>query len=1231
MELPGVIYRADWDSSRVRSGLALDQRMIEAHIKKVQGITGSVALGNTLGFATAGLGQLDRFNTRLERTVGLGGRLNQSLDRMSNTFTTGLGIGATLGGLMLLERAFSRSIEKARQFQTAHLAIAATLQSSYKVVGANGQEIGGYQGFQVAKAYGEKFNQEIIRRQARNILVYQEQLGAFQSSVAAGARKGLTPEQVLDLSEQGAVVAKTLGLRGEQIANASRLLMGGGVNVGRSTIGRALGISNQDIARRSGDEFSEYLQSKMKGFKAAEPDFAKSIEGILSTLEAKFDVFFAKVGTKFMAKVSPAIEEFSQAFEGPKAEEFADTLADLFKQIFDSLKMIIDSGALGLIARFLEFLSKWGKDLVIGMVIAKLVVSIGTLGMGLANTVKWLREVSAEAVRTALALNTTGQAAQSAGAATSGAGAAGVAGVAARGARAAGAAGMPPLTAAMQAAAVQNLQMTMGMGGRYWQTPGTGGVSNLKQYAAKYNAALAAEQQAMQASHAGMSASGAYIGPGYTPPVVPSAREMMNKIRADSGLFSKQGLQYAKGTTIGALPRIGMGVMGGALAGQFIQSQTNQMESPVAQSAGNAMATALPLAAGAAMIPGVGLPVAGAILAVVTALKMFNDVLVNTRKKIEEATDAEKEQYKRIKGKTAVPFSEDAESAAAIAPFDDAIKTAEKDLADMKKRQQNKIMEKATGNKFSRFFGIGTKEIKFGDVFNDSMLPQLGGDVEKAQQNLSQLEKLKKARLETISQENMAEDLKARKWVFPGEESISVGKDKSNLFPTLGFGTAYRRDADARYEESLVDTLASAQKELADSGMSAEDIPAALMKIRDRFDKDYNLPLKKLQARLEGLGLGDKSENAAQMAELAYQITEKKIDDLVEVYGGLIDAAGLKSQARAERDVSTMLAGDTERQRAMFGDTPYDRRMTEGRLELYGRQIGRANTMNDALGNRYSAQLGGIYADVASQAGKGTFSSIAEARMYQQAKLQAFQPQMQLDYLGAGRQYNELTRQRDDLRREHPWAQEERKFGIQAAGFNLEKAQLAQSMYAGNTGPQFQDAASAIRWKVDAEAAMKKGFDPEQYEKDYSRIKEIEQAEMESAIRLAEINKQRVEAGDNLLRAENDYQTTLKELTIKIAEASKTYGTLTSDYNNVSKALSNQLQTGSKQPAARVASGVGKAQGGAQGGVTVTNNVDVVIKNEGGKMGMNETEIAQLAAKVKTKIEQECQRANARR
>jgi len=373
------------DLNALRVSLKGAESLVDASMSRIQARINNVSgpmigAGNVRGGVGGAL-----------RTGGNG--LVSSLTGMG-TLSTGLGIGAAVSGMALLEQGFARSIRKAKEFQTATLAIAATLGSIGSWQGANGRPLPQNQQAQRNMWEAEKYRQTILTRSAKNILTFDEQLQSFQSGLASGARKGLKPDQIMKLTEQTAIVAKTLGLRGEQISNASRLLMGGGVNVARSTIGRALGISNADISTRSGPQLERFLQSKMKGFDQMQSKFEGSIEGMVSTLEAKIDVLSARAGAKFMKGIAPTLKQIGMLSEptrdqfdkGAKGQEqftkslktyqqqsktmdsLVNAAAQGFNGLFNGVKAVVESDSFKTLLDVLIRISSVSKQIMLAMV-----------------------------------------------------------------------------------------------------------------------------------------------------------------------------------------------------------------------------------------------------------------------------------------------------------------------------------------------------------------------------------------------------------------------------------------------------------------------------------------------------------------------------------------------------------------------------------------------------------------------------------------------------------------------------------------------------------------------------------------------------------------------------------------------------------------------------------------------------------------------------------------------
>ena len=350
------ILEFGYDDTKARLGVESFAELVVAKAEAMNVALSSVRADN-LGDG-AGLSRYAKSFTELEhsseRAAPKVDRLLSSLDHMSGTFSGGLGIGVAIGGLALLEKTLDKGIQKAREFQVAQISIAAHLTSAFNTRGSDGKIMDDKEAFKTNLVYAKKLQSELLTMSTQNHLTFQEQVGAFQASISAGARKGLNVDQILQLSNQAAMVGKAIGLHGQEIENAARLMVGGGVNVSRSAIGMNLGISNADLATRKGKDLYDFLNTRTKGFKAAQAEFGQSLEGTISTLESKIDVAASKIGMRFMTKAKPSLDGLISGISGKlavKGEEghenetdsqFAKRLADS-QQNADKLDATIDA------------------------------------------------------------------------------------------------------------------------------------------------------------------------------------------------------------------------------------------------------------------------------------------------------------------------------------------------------------------------------------------------------------------------------------------------------------------------------------------------------------------------------------------------------------------------------------------------------------------------------------------------------------------------------------------------------------------------------------------------------------------------------------------------------------------------------------------------------------------------------------------------------------------------
>lgn len=1245
-----LILRTGVDNSKLAAGLASFEAMVNARVAAIQAKMATI--GN-VGGVGGRMSDLERFGSGLSRVTGLSNNLTGSLNRMGSVFTGGLGIGIAVGGLGALVAAFERSIQKAKQFQTAQLAIAAQLQSSYKITGGiSGKELTGPQAFQAAQIQSAKLNQEIIQRQARNILTYQEELNAFQSSLAAGSRKGLSTAQVLDISEQAAIVAKTMGLAGEQLANAARQLVGGGINVSRTVIGRALGIQNQDIASRSGPELMKFLQSKMSGFKTAEPEFAKSMAGIMSTLEARLDIFFSKVGARLFEKIQPAIEKLGGLLEGSGAEKFADVLVSLFNAVFSAIQTIANSPAIPIIIKFLEFLGQFGDKLLLAAIFTKL---IGVL-TGLAGSVR------------AVANEFTQMGLKAAGAGND----AGVAMTKAQ--RIAQAKSMIQQGLYGPSRGMPNAGEDLNrtgfipiMGGKpsqiapveepgLMQAPGTGGRTNLKQYTSEFEKNMAqrvAADVAMQtvsreAALEALVVGAAAHGPGM------GLRERL------AGYGSRAGKVLGGMGAIGAeaLPNTLMGGMLGYAGGSMLagaQAGGYGFTAPAQGgiTAGGTAAGALgglgmSLASMGVAITGPMVALAAGIVAVVAALGAFSAAL-------SEAA----EQQRKSEADLAAMYKEH--------PLTKLIAESEQREAAIRNRTRTTY---AQPEFFGNFVGggplqgarpplmpwqvaaikqeqdrraalkdIGTSQLSIRQglvhVFDektgeDTTLKDIQARIQDREKGLKALEggyvdPLFKAKQEAALAQSklflqrqsftmndkgevtgglaLTDDQKARaaasfreaegnraffrakhgqeaelpkeltKHLTLGEteqdiafaeDSTSIQKKAADEQKAIALKmqvaqnklTSTKKDSKGQLDDQLVALEAQMRGEREGLGYGTKSDKAweaFIQTAKDALIKNFNEPLKDLEAKIQTYDLAGIPKTTASMVKMAIDAVKAKIKEAGE-------SAGL-----AAREIASLQAFAEAKQRS----------------EALSARFGEAGSILTATGRAGEGQAAGLLAK--SEASRFKYSPEAIAAAGFSSREQMVQAERAKDLQDA----------QDNARR--------KQLELQSAQISARQQQLAPTLASG--GGPFGEVKSAIQYKVEAE----KGFDPAAYERALRESQSLQEQE-------AEISRQRVKL--DLAKAEKEYKDSLATVTA-LQNGRVTGGTAKGGLPGVGTALPNPKAEGVQSA---VASGTRSAPGSTEGGITVNLNGNVDVP------GVSKAELAaMLQEKVPQIIADYCQ------
>lgn len=1054
--------------------------MVDSKLKAIQAKISAVGKSFGAGgfFPSSRLSELDQLERGFGRVSVAAGKFSQSINGMSRTLTGGLGIAGAVGGLALLEGAFSRALKKAQEFQTAQLSIAAQLQSQYKVVSGGGQQLTGVEGFQASLAKSQEINQKIIESSRKNILTYQEQLGSFRAGLAPGANiRGLNPDQILKVTEQIGVAAKAMGITGEDLANSVRLVISGRQNLQRSQIGAGLGITNASVKGMTGQAFMDFISNKTKGFQAGAPQFEQSLSAQLTTFESQIDVWLAKVGQKMFTKLAPALKQFEGFLEGPGGAKLGDNLAKLFEGILKGVEAIAKSPAIPILMKFIEFLASNADKLVLGAAF----LTFGNILKGLVTTIQgateWMTKLGASATTAGTDM------------AAAGAGASSMKGGLSRG----------PLGGAGGVLAAEELAGTGAMGKfimgsglardipAYRNVPTTGYVpgggsgagltpkqqrmlagpesereaanaARFEQEMARQEAVAAGFQMQAQAGAAGaaggrapfslanlgkqaMGRAGGALQYGLYGEIGNLAlTSMFPESRAMGALggvmpYGAAAVGGLQGTTIGGLgaaPIAGAGFAGWGIGSAF-QAETNGREFEREDASNAALGEQnekYPLAAKISGLRAQKRKLTAELAAMATPSKEDIAYIESRQKQIEDEIKATQQ-----KGGVTFVGNNPRDFSGEIAKQKDIIKSYglgygydnEQKLREAKQKQANlEIQQLAAEGKLSV-----TPEAQGQATFNWMKNPGL-----KKQYN---------------SQEEYAQFVQANQFIEQQKQKAAADaqvralQQKSALLPA-GDGTKL----EDQLNKQLLDSEASLRGKRADFNMPDKAFESLVKAYQDKIRDEFDLPTKRAEETIQALTLAGAPEHLAQITQLTIQTTQAKIDDMA----GDLEKAGLNIEAI------------------------------------------KAQAAHQIIGNRILqslSTLGQTIDEKVSQAIEEKRRQIGEARL-----------------------------------------------GVQSAGISLERAQLAPALQVPGA-PGYSEMAASIKMKVDSDNAPKNPMMwGQQYEAALRRNEQLQAEEQQVTIQNATIAKQR--ASLNLAKTEAEYKQAMEAVTAMHWQMAKTIG-----------------------------------------------------------------------------------------
>jgi hypothetical protein len=1066
------------DYSQLPKDLAASESLLDSWVNRINQKMASVRspAANTSG--------IEQMAVSMERLATSSGRLDSVMTKMGRTLSSGVGLIAIAGGFATLERAFDRAIKKAEQFQTVTISIGASLQSAYKFVGGqSGKELSGKDSFLAAMDKAQAVNTEILKRQAKNILTYEEQVRSFQAGILPGAKRGLTQGQTLDVSERLAIVAKSAGVSGERIPQEVRLALGGGANISRSIIGRLLDIKNKDLEGKKGDDYVKFIGERTKGFGEASGVMSTSIKAQISTFTSKLDVMLAGVGQRAFGQIGPMLQQLSAFLDKGGANKLGDAMANTFSALFKILQNIVQSGALDVIAKFLNLISSFGGELVIIAALGKLAGLLGGL-RGLAGSFTMgLRDMAVQAEATAVGLEKDAAAMTEVGAAAGVGGKGGVAGgFAARGPKGIGNA----LTGASSEAMLMSLSAeelaTLGLV-KTTHANGTPVLRNMKGFEgagkfANQGRITSAAQQYVGGASAESNLGALALGAGSAETQSAMAAE------EEAAMARKKANRVgAANKLMGALGRGVQGLVIGGLAGEALESQTEGSKSGVERGVGRGVSGALE--AGLTVGMATGNPIAGVVAAGVGGLAkvikgMFDDA-DKVAKDAQQGLDDMLNKHPILKG----------------------IKEQRDKIAEAHNLQHNDRLNLGNNNNMLQdtVAGIG-KMFGFGDYTNAASTQNL----------LTNRTRLGLGLNKTIS------------------------GAKGRIGELTDAGTA--KEQQIKEEEDLDAQLKLLEAKAANEKLGAQTLPRQLRGLDIarqisgvKLDKAANEGQLALDADISK-GPGDseakqKLQAARQKMELTVvqgmESTILKLGELGKeafMNGSKYLQERFAKQAEAMKEASSLPVAERNKfVTKALGE--WDRDYKEKTQDL-------ADRIADERDNLKKNRIDRARLAVLGQFDDQTWGLQQQKMALEQQRAALAPRQAAFQDEEFGMQERGLYQSRRRLQEDHPFQMREAGFGAQMAGINAQQAQMNLSMF-GSGAPQYQAMESAIRYKVDAQIGQEHPITPGEYEDTYKKSKELELQRLGIEAQLADDAKKR--ASLNVGRVEEDYVNALQQIT----------------------------------------------------------------------------------------------------
>lgn len=239
-------------------------------------------------------------------------------------------------------------IDLNRVYETQKTSIAEILALNTRLVDSRGKDIS--QAKEIKENYAEAADliKKVREESFRTVLTAPQLIQAFQQTFAFGlrAKEPVKPERLVPLIGRIANLATALGAQGErELGFETRALMTGQM-VQRSRIGRALGLTPEEIknARATGD-IIDFLNRRLAAGQPYVDNYRKSFAGLMTTLVSKGQEFIRLSFQETFQKITKGAGDLNKYLTPERIKKWADNLSSGLVTAYDALDHFVKSDA----------------------------------------------------------------------------------------------------------------------------------------------------------------------------------------------------------------------------------------------------------------------------------------------------------------------------------------------------------------------------------------------------------------------------------------------------------------------------------------------------------------------------------------------------------------------------------------------------------------------------------------------------------------------------------------------------------------------------------------------------------------------------------------------------------------------------------------------------------------------------------------------------------------------